>query len=57
MSEIDGTGTFSFPSFHERPAEYSAGDKARIAFTQILRTLITESMTSTAGAGDYERAT
>ena len=57
MSEIDGTGTFSFPSFHERAAEYSAGDKARIAFTQILRALITESMTSTAGADEYERAT
>ena len=57
MSEIDGTGTFSFPSFHERPAEYSAGDQARIAFTEVLRTLITESMISTAGADEYRHAT
>ena len=56
MSEVGGTGTFSFPAFHERSGEYSEGDRARIALTEVLRAMITESMRSTAGSVDVDAA-
>ena len=37
MSEVEETGTFSFPAFHERSGEHSEGDRARIAMTGRLR--------------------
>ena len=54
MSEVGGTGTFSFPAFHERSGEYSDGDRARIAMTEALREVIVAAMRSTAGAGDID---
>lgn len=56
MSEVGGTGTFSFPAFHERTGEHSDGDRARIALTKVLRAVIVESMRSTAGAVDIDAA-
>lgn len=56
MSEIDGTGTFSFPPFHDRSGEHSAGDIARINLTVRMRALILESMRGTASADDVNAA-
>lgn len=56
MSEVERTGTFSFPSFHERDGEHSDGDRARIALTEKLRGVILASMRSTAGAADVDAA-
>lgn len=57
MSEIEGTNTFSFPPFHDRSGEHSAGDVARINLTLRLRALILESMRGTASASDVDAAT
>lgn len=56
MSESEHTGGASFPSFHERSGEYSAGDRARIALTEVLRELVVASMRSTAAAADVDAA-
>lgn len=54
MSEVGGTGTFSFPAFHERSGEHSDGDRARIAMTDALREVIVAAMRSTATAADID---
>ena len=56
MSEVEGTNSFSFPPFHDRGGEHSAGDIARINFTVRLRALVSEAMRSTAAADDVDRA-
>lgn len=56
MSEVGGTGTFSFPAFHERTGDHSDGDRSRIALTEVLRSVIAESMRSTAGPADVDAA-
>lgn len=57
MSEVEETGTFSFPAFHERSGEHSEGDRARIAMTGRLREVLLASMRSTAGAADIDAVT